>query len=181
MICHEFKGGIGTASRRTEDGHTVGVLVQANHGQRRRLTIAGVPVGEELGPDRIPTPGAPEGAGSIIVIVATDAPILPHQCARLATRAALGIGRTGGLGEDSSGDLLLAFATGNRGLKFPEPDTVTSRWRMNDLFAAAVEATEAAILNALLAAETMTGIDGHTAHAIDVDALLETLRKYGRG
>ena len=181
MICHEFKGGIGTASRRTEDGHTVGVLVQANHGARARLMLAGVPVGEELGAERIPTPGGPPGSGSIIVIVATDAPILPHMCARLAKRAALGIGRTGGLGEDSSGDLLLAFATGNRGLRFPEPDTVTSRWRMNDLFAAAVEATEAAILNALLAAETMTGIEGHTAHALDPDALLEVMRKYGRG
>jgi D-aminopeptidase len=180
MICHEFKGGIGTASRRTEDGHTVGVLVQANHGRRRRLTLLGVPVGEELGPDRIPTPGGPEGAGSIIVLVATDAPILPLQCARLAKRAALGIGRTGGLGEDSSGDLLLAFATGNRITAFPEPDTVTSRWRMNDLFEAAVEATEAAILNALLAAETMAGIGGHTAHAVDPEILLEVLRRYGR-
>jgi D-aminopeptidase len=180
MICHEFKGGIGTASRRTEGGHTVGVLVQANHGQRRRLMVDGVPVGEELGPDRIPTPGGPAGAGSIIVVVATDAPILSHQCARLAKRAALGIGRTGGLGEDSSGDLLLAFATGNRGLRFPEPDTLTSLWRMNDLFAAAVEATEEAILNALLAADTMTGIDGHTAHAIDSDALLEVMRRYRR-
>jgi D-aminopeptidase len=180
MICHEFKGGIGTASRRTDGGHTVGVLVQANHGQRRRLMVDGVPVGEELGPDRIPTPGGPEGAGSIIVVVATDAPILSHQCARLAKRAALGIGRTGGLGEDSSGDLLLAFATGNRGLRFPEPDTLTSLWRMNDLFAAAVEATEEAILNALLAADTMTGIDGHTAHAVDSEALLEVMRRYGR-
>jgi D-aminopeptidase len=178
MICHEFKGGIGTASRRTDGGHTVGVLVQANHGQRRRLMVDGVPVGEELGPDRIPTPGGPEGAGSIIVVVATDAPILSHQCARLAKRAALGIGRTGGLGEDSSGDLMLAFATGNRGLRFPEPDTLTSLWRMNDLFAAAVEATEEAILNALLAADTMTGIDGHTAHAVDSDALLEVMRRY---
>jgi D-aminopeptidase len=180
MICHEFKGGIGTASRRTDGGHTVGVLVQANHGQRRRLMVDGVPVGEELGPDRIPTPGGPEGAGSIIVVVATDAPILSHQCARLAKRAALGIGRTGGLGEDSSGDLLLAFATGNRGLRFPEPDTLTSLWRMNDLFAAAVEATEEAILNALLAADTMTGIDGHTAHAVDSDRLLEVMRRYRR-
>ena len=180
MICHGFKGGIGTASRRTEEGHIVGVLVQANHGQRRRLMLAGVPVGDELGEERIPAHGGPEGTGSIIVIVATDAPILAHQCERLAKRAALGIGRTGGLGEDSSGDLLLAFATGNRGLAFPEPDTVTSRWRMNDLFEAAVEATEEAILNALLAAETMIGMDGHTAHAIDPDALLEVLRRYGR-
>ena len=181
MICHEFKGGIGTASRRTEDGHTVGVLVQANHGRRGRLALSGVPVGEELGPDRIPTPGGSPGAGSIIVLVATDAPILPHQCARLAKRAALGIGRTGGLGEDSSGDLLLAFATGNRIAAFPEPDTVTTLWRMNALFEAAVEATEAAILNALLAAETMTGIAGHTAHALEPEALLEVLSRYGRG
>jgi D-aminopeptidase len=180
MVCHGFKGGIGTASRVTDGGHTVGVLVQANHGQRGRLTVDGVPVGEELRGDRIPLPGGPEGTGSIIVIVATDAPLLPHLCERLATRAALGIGRTGGLGEDSSGDLLLAFATGNRGLQFPEPETVTTLWRMNDLFAAAVEATEEAIVNALLAAETMTGYDGHTAYALDPDALLEGLRRYGR-
>ena len=180
MICHGFKGGIGTASRVTDGGHTVGVLVQANHGRRVRFTVAGVAVGEQLGGDRIPLPGGPEGAGSIIVIVATDAPLLPHLCERLATRAALGIGRTGGLGEDSSGDLLLAFATGNRGLLFPEPDTVTTLWRMNDLFAAAVEATEEAILNALLAAETMTGYEGHLAHALEADALLEVLRRCGR-
>jgi D-aminopeptidase len=181
MICHGFKGGIGTASRVTPDGDTVGVLVQANHGRRDRLTVNGAPVGAEVGADRIPTPGGQEGAGSIIVLVATDAPLLPHLCERLACRAGLGIGRTGGLGEDSSGDLLLAFSTGNRGLHFPEPDTVTTRWHMNDLFAAAVEATEAAIVSALLAAETMTGIDGHTAHALDPEALVEVLRRYGRG
>jgi len=180
MICHGFKGGIGTSSRVTPDGHTVGVLVQANHGQRRRLTLAGVPVGEEIGGDRIPEPGGPDGAGSIIVLVATDAPLLPHLCERLAKRAALGIGRTGGLGEDSSGDLLLAFATGNRGLRFPDEDTVTALWRMNDVFAAAVEATEEAILNAMLAAETMTGIDGHTAHALEPEILVDVLGRYGR-
>jgi D-aminopeptidase len=152
MICHGFKGGIGTASRVTPEGQTVGVLVQANHGQRRRLAVSGAPVGAEIGADRIPEPGGPDGSGSIIVLVATDAPLLPHLCKRLAKRAALGIGRTGGLGEDSSGDLLLGFATGNRGLRFPEPDTLTTLWRMNDLFAAAVEATEEAIVNALLAA-----------------------------
>jgi D-aminopeptidase len=181
MICHGFKGGIGTASRLTADGHVVGVLVQANHGRRERLVVNGVPVGAEVGADRIPTPGGPEGAGSIIVLVATDAPLLPHLCERLAKRAALGIGRTGGLGEDSSGDLLLAFSTGNRGLRFPEPDTLTTVWRMNDLFAAAVEATEAAIVNALLAAETMTGFDGHTAHALDGDLLVDALRHRGQG
>ena len=117
MICHGFKGGIGTASRRADD-HVVGVLVQANHGKRQRLAIDGVPVGRELGAKVVPLPGVPdEGAGSIIVVVATDAPLLPHQCARLAQRAALGIARTGGVGEDSSGDLLLAFAVGNRDLE----------------------------------------------------------------
>jgi D-aminopeptidase len=183
MICHGLKGGIGTASRLTEGGHTVGVLVQANHGRRSRLRVDGAPVGAELGPERFPLPGAPEGAGSIIVLVATDAPLLPHQCDRLARRAALGIGRTGGVGEDSSGDLLLAFATGNRGLGGDEPATVSvlPGPRMNDLFVAAVEATEAAIVNALLAAETMSGREGHIAHALDADALVEVLRRYGRG
>jgi D-aminopeptidase len=180
MICHGFKGGIGSASRVTDGGDTVGVLVQANHGRRSRLTVAGAPVGAELGSERVPLPGAPEGAGSIIVLVATDAPLLPHQCERLARRAALGIGRTGGVGEDSSGDLLLAFSTGNRGLRYPEPDTVTTVWRMNDLFAAAVEATEAAIVNALLAAETMTGFGGRVAHRLDPALLLEALRRFGR-
>jgi D-aminopeptidase len=180
MICHGFKGGIGTASRVTPDGHIVGVLVQANHGRRDRLTVDGVPVGSEIGADRVPLPGGPEGAGSIIVLLATDAPLLPHLCERLAKRAALGIGRTGGLGEDSSGDLLLALSTGNRGLRFPDADTLTTVWRMNDLFAAAIEATEAAIVNALLAAETMTGIEGHTAHALDAGVLAEVLRRHGR-
>src|SRR3954468_18310927 len=120
MICHGFKGGIGTASRVVAEeagGHTVGVLVQANHGQRRRLAVNGAPVGAGIGYDAVPSPYADtpvaEGSGSIIVIVATDAPLLPHQCDRLAQRAALGIARTGGLGEHSSGDLMLAFATGN--------------------------------------------------------------------
>ena len=182
MICHGFKGGIGTASRVTEDGHTVGVLVQANHGRRPRLAVDGVPVGAELGAERIPLPGGLDAAGSIIVLVATDAPLLPHQCERLARRAALGIGRTGGVGEDSSGDLLLAFATGNRGLGGQEPMTVSllPNPRMNALFVAAVEATEEAIVNALLAAETMTGRGGHTAHALDPDALLEVMRRFGR-
>jgi D-aminopeptidase len=181
MICHGFKGGIGTGSRVTDDGHTVGVLVQANHGRRSRLTIAGVPVGAVLGADRIPLPGAPEGNGSIIVLVATDAPLLPHQCERLARRAALGIGRTGGVGEDSSGDLLLAFATGNRGLDedAPAPVSMLPNARMNDLFVAAVEATEEAILNALLAAETMTGREGRIARALDPDALVEVIKRYG--
>jgi len=175
MVCHGFKGGIGTASRLAGEW-TVGVLVQANHGARRRLTIDGVPVGRELGADRIPGPTAPDG--SIIVVIATDAPLLPHQCERLARRASLGIGRTGGAGETSSGDLLLAFATGN---ELPaETVRIVSEERINVLFHAAIEATEEAIVNVLLAAETMTGRAGNTVHALDADLLLEVMRKYGR-
>jgi D-aminopeptidase len=177
MICHGFKGGVGTASRVTEDGHTVGVLVQANHGRRSRLTIDGVPVGRELGVDRIPGPTGPEG--SIIVIVATDAPLLPHQCARLALRASFGIARTGGAGENSSGDLVLAFATGNA-LPAETVRTLPNE-SINPLFYAVIEATEEAIVNALLAAETMTGRSGSTVHALDRDALLEVMRRYRRG
>ena len=175
MVCHGFKGGTGTSSRRAEEW-TVGVLVQANHGARRRLTIDGVPVGRELGPDRIPGPTAP--TGSIIVIVATDAPLLPHQCERLARRASLGIGRTGGAGETTSGDLLLAFATGN---ELPsEQVAMAPDERINGLFHAAIEATEEAIVNAMLGAVTMTGFNGNTVHALDPGLLLETMRRYGR-
>jgi D-aminopeptidase len=178
MICHGFKGGTGTASRRSEE-HVVGVLVQANHGARRRLTIDGVPVGRELGKERVPLPADGPG-GSIIVLVATDAPLLPHQNARLAQRAALGIGRTGGAGEDSSGDLLLAFATGNRDPEANGTATIVANERLNGLFYAAVEATEQAIVNALLAAETMTGRGGMTVHALPHDALVEVMQHYGR-
>ncbi len=184
MICHEFKGGIGTASR-VVDGYGVGVLVQANHGRRSRLQVDGVPVGAELGPERIPFPGHRDGAsGSIIVLVAADAPLLPHQCDRLAQRAALGIARTGGAGENSSGDLILAFATGNRGLARSEEATVDVRLlaneRIDPLFYAAIEATEEAIVNALLGAETMTGKGGATVHALDAQALADVMRRYGR-
>jgi D-aminopeptidase len=175
MVCHGFKGGIGTASRLAGEW-TVGVLVQANHGARRRLTIDGVPVGRELSAEQVPGPTGPDG--SIIVVIATDAPLLPHQCERLARRASLGIGRTGGAGETSSGDLLLAFATGN-GLP---ADTVrmVSEEPIDVLFHAAIEATEEAIVNAMLAAETMTGRGGNTVHALDAELLLEVMRKYGR-
>jgi D-aminopeptidase len=182
MICHGFKGGIGTASR-VGAGHVVGVLVQANHGRRPRLQIDGVPVGRELGADRVPLPSRPDdGSGSIIVVVATDAPLLPHQCDRLAQRAALGIGRTGGAGENSSGDLLIAFATGNRGLEGGGRVAVTmlANDRLDPLFYAAIEATEEAIVNALLAAETMTGRDGVTVHALDPDSLADVMRRWRR-
>jgi D-aminopeptidase len=179
MICHGFKGGIGTASRVVE-GHTVGVLVQANYGRRSRLRVNGIPVGELVG-DRIPLPASGgDGGGSIIGIVGTDAPLLPHQCERLAQRASLAVARMGGVGEHSSGDLFLAYATGNRGLAaLDEPGEVALRMQSyahaTPLFDAVVEATEEAILNALLAAETMTGRDGNTAHALDPGLLVEVL------
>jgi D-aminopeptidase len=181
MVCHGFKGGIGTASRRADD-FIVGVLVQANHGARQRLSIDGVPVGRELEGDRAPL--APSfddaGSGSIIVLVATDAPLLPHQCARLAQRAALGIARTGGAGEDSSGDLLLAFAVGNRDPQAGDSVKLLANERMNPLFYAAIEATEQAIVNALLAAETMTGRGGTTVYELPHDALHDLLQRHGR-
>ena len=180
MVCHGFKGGIGTSSRVTEAGHTVGALVQANHGRRPRLQIDGVPVGKELGPDRIPLPDDTP-AGSIIVLVATDAPLLPHQCKRLARRASFGIARTGGAGENTSGDLILAWASGNRGLE--SADVVALEMLPNDsidpLFYAAIEATEEAIVNAMLAAETMTG-RGVTVQRLDPEALTEVMARHGR-
>jgi len=171
MICHGFKGGIGTASRRAGE-HTVGVLVQANHGRRSRLRVDGAPVGRELDFERIPGPTRPDG--SIIVLVGTDAPLLPHQCERVAQRAALGVARTGGAGENSSGDLLLCFSTQTVG----ETVRMTPNESMDALFYAAIEATEAAIVNALLAAETMTGRGGATVHAIDREALGEIVERY---
>ena len=195
MICHEFKGGTGTASR-VNGAWTVGALVQANHGRRERLTVDGVPVGREIGHDMVPSAWEEEdrianaGSGSIIVILATDAPLLPHQCERLAQRAALGIARVGGGGEHSSGDLILAFANGNAG-RFEsykleaatEPFDVrmVPEGSMTELFWSAIEATEEAILNALIAAETMTGRDGITAYALDHDLLADVMTRYGRG
>ncbi len=189
MICHGFKGGIGTASRMTEAG-TVGVLVQANHGRRSRLVVGGVPVGQELGPERIPLPPRPDdgdgqgdcdGDGSIIVVVATDAPLLAQQCDRLAVRAGLGVGRTGGAGENSSGDLVLAFAVGNavdESAVEPHPLRMLPNDRIDPLFYATIEATEEAIVNALVAAETTTGRGGTTAHALDHAALVEVISRY---
>jgi D-aminopeptidase len=194
MICHEFKGGIGTASRRLgteQGGWTVGALVQSNYGDRSRLTVDGVPVGLEIGYDVVPSAyGEPSEAGSIIVVVATDAPLLPHQCDRLAQRAGLGIARAGGSGAHSSGDLFLAFSTANRGRLHSYKDGVESRpvdvrmlpdTAISPVFWAAIEATEEAILNALCGAETMTGRDGAIAYALPKDLLLEAMAKYGRG
>lgn len=194
MICHGFKGGIGTSSRVTDTAvgqYTVGVLVQANHGRRERLRVNGVPVGELIGADEVPTPDIPAryeaGSGSIIAIVATDAPLLPHQCTRLAQRAALGVARLGGAGEQYSGDLMLAFATGNRGIppyawdedpdaQQPEvPLKMVAPQLMTRLFDLTIEATEEAILNAMVAATTLTGRNGTTVHAIDHTKLLQVL------
>jgi D-aminopeptidase len=203
MLCHEFKGGIGTASRLLSPslgGWTVGVLVQANYGRRGLLRIDGVPVGEQISLDEVPSPwtlprrgitspGRAPGSGSIIGIVATDAPLLPHQCSRLARRLPLGIARVGGLGSTSSGDIFLAFATGNRGMPPTEAEAVgdgSVRLRgmvdrgIDPLFEAAVEATEEAIVNALVAAETMTGRDGIVAHRVPHDRLVEVMRRSGR-
>jgi D-aminopeptidase len=205
MVCHEFKGGIGTASRVVDEapgGWTVGVLVQANYGRRDWLRIDGVPVGEAIPVSEVPTPYLPEasaaparpspppGSGSIIVVIATDAPLLPHQCERLAQRAGLAIARMGGTGAHSSGDLFLCFATGNRGLArtsfATDPRLAIDVRSVNDhiisgLFDGVIEATEEAIVNALIAAETMTGRDGITAHALPHDRLIEVMARYGRG
>ncbi|HEX5849491.1 MAG TPA: P1 family peptidase [Rubrobacter sp.] len=194
MICHEFKGGIGTASRRVaEGGWTVGALVQANYGKRRMLRVDGAPVGRILTTERVPSPYEQEetlraGTGSIIVVLATDAPLLPIQCDRLAKRAAIGLARMGGGLDEGSGDIFLAFATGNRGLPrdgLPEPPaTVPVQMVTNDymtpLFYAAAEATEAAILNALLAAGDMTGRDGITAYGLTPEMLLGALEEARR-
>lgn len=183
MVSHGFKGGIGTASRRTDAG-TVGVLVQANHGRRERLAVNGVRVGAAIDGREVPIPLSPrEGGGSVIVLVATDAPLLPHQCTRLAQRAALGVARTGGVGEHSSGDFMLAFSTGNvllasdYGATPPRRQAVEmlSDAYIDALFDGVVEATEESILNALLGAETMTGRDGHTAHALPAERLVAVL------
>jgi D-aminopeptidase len=182
MICHGFKGGIGTSSRvldAADGGYVVGVLVQANHGARERLRIEGAPVGETIPHERVPVAGHDynPGAGSIIIVVATDAPLLPHQCARLAQRAGLGVARTGGAGENGSGDIFVAFATGNRGLHGAglRELRMLANDSINPLFYATIEATEEAIVNALVAAETTTGKGGNVAYALDHELLLAAL------
>jgi len=187
MVCHGFKGGIGTASRRLADeqgGYIVGVLVQANHGRREHLTIAGVPVGEKI-PDLLPSRGgtAQAEAGSIIVVVATDAPLLPHQLKRLARRVPIGIGRVGGIGGNYSGDIFIAFSTANPGAADRHKIaslTMLPNDVLDPLLTAGVQATEEAIVNALVAAETMSGRDGNTVHALPHDRLRAILKTYNR-
>jgi L-aminopeptidase/D-esterase-like protein len=182
MICHEFKGGIGTSSRKLDakaGGHTVGVLVQCNYGLRGQLRIAGVPVGREI-PEH---PAYGDETGSIIIVVATDAPLLPHQLKRLARRAALGLARNGSIAGNGSGDIFIAFSTANPNAGLPEGVaqlTMLPNDRMNPLFLATVEATEEAIINALVAAETMTGANNRKVIALPHDRLREVLQKYNR-
>ena len=178
MVCHEFKGGIGTASRAV-NGHAVGVLVQANFGRRRRFRVDGVPVGELIG-DRVPTPQRGGEEGSIIGVVATDAPLLPQQLDRLAQRVGLGVARVGGTAAPTSGDLFFAFSTGNRGLgaEAGELDLrMLTDGEISPYYDAVIDATEEAILNAMLAAETMTGRSGNTVYALEADLLAEALRR----
>jgi D-aminopeptidase len=199
MICYGFKGGTGTASRvlsKDDGGYTVGVLVQCNCGRRPQLMIAGVPVGKEIpagdpyarenlpGRDSPPPGGGAQGdVGSIIIVIATDAPLLPHQLKRLARRASLGLARTGSISGNSSGDIFIAFSTANpHADAAPGPNTVqtVSNERISPLFSATVEATEEAIVNAMVGATTMTGIDGHTVIALPHDQLQQVLKRYGR-
>jgi len=205
MVCYGFKGGTGTASRvlsAEQGGYTVGVLVQCNCGRRPQLTIAGVPVGREIPQGapyaelKMPAPhaGAPlsaqppgseaEGdAGSIIIVIATDAPLLPHQLKRLARRATLGLARTGSTSGNGSGDIFIAFSTANPHADAePGPNMVkvVSNERISPLFSATVEATEEAIVNAMVGAKTMTGVDGHTVNALPHQQLQQALKKYNR-
>ena len=200
MVCYGFKGGTGTASRvlsASDGGYTVGVLVQCNCGRRPQLIIAGVPVGKEIPqgapyaevtspvwPSLAPPGSETQGdVGSIIIVVATDAPLLPHQLKRLARRAALGLARTGSTSGNGSGDIFIAFSTANPHADAePGPNTikVVSNERISPLFSATVEATEEAIVNAMVGAKTMTGIDGHTVNALPHDQLKEVLKKYRR-
>jgi D-aminopeptidase len=188
MICYGFKGGIGTASRKLDDrtgGYTVGVLVQANFGRRNQLRIAGVPVGQEITENQIAYENSPRfdtDVGSIIIVVATDAPLLAHQLKRLARRASLGVARTGSSSGNGSGDIFIAFSTANVGAAKANVAQLTmlSNDRLDTIFEATVQATEEAIINALVAAETMTGVDNHKVFAIGHDRLKEVMKKYNR-
>jgi L-aminopeptidase/D-esterase-like protein len=196
MVCYGFKGGTGTASRvlaQADGGYTVGVLVQCNCGRRPQLTIAGVPVGKEIPgnepyaeatpPAALPGSESQGDVGSIIIVVATDAPLLPHQLKRLARRAAMGLARTGSISGNSSGDIFIAFSTANpHADDEPGPNTVkvVANERISPLFTATVEATEEAIVNAMVGARTMTGIDGHRVIALPHEELRQVLKKYNR-
>ncbi|MFI5252201.1 MAG: P1 family peptidase [Bacteroidota bacterium] len=188
MICHGFKGGTGTSSRtlsNADGGYTLGVLVQANHGMRKNLTIAGVPIYEMLPPALANKNiyNLENGTGSIIVVVATDAPLLPHQLKRLVKRVPMGIGRVGGVGENSSGDLFIAFSTANRntfGRTGAQKLAMLSNDLMTPLFEAVIQATEEAIVNALFLAETIDGIDRRVVEKLPIKETISILRKYNK-
>ena len=184
MVAHRFKGGIGTSSRILAEGrskYTVGVLVQANYGGRSQFTVAGVPVGREI-TDLTPEKGD-EDTGSIIIVVATDAPLLPHQLKRVVKRAALGVARNGGAGGNGSGDIFIAFSTANPGAA-NQSQVVSLEMipnsRITPIFSATVQATEEAIINAIVAAQTMTGRDGNTVYGLPHQRLQEVMKKYNR-
>jgi L-aminopeptidase/D-esterase-like protein len=188
MICHLFKGGIGTSSRVVDiqgKTYTVGVLVQANHGDRKNLHISGIPVGEEI-PDLLPEIDQTEPEpvmSSIIMVIATDAPLLPNQLNRLAKRAPLGIGLVGGVGANYSGDIAIAFSTANHPV--PGKDGINkvdflSNSQVTPLMQATIQATEESIVNAMVAAKTMTGINGNKVYALPHDRVQSILRKYNR-
>ncbi len=185
MICHEFKGGIGTSSRLVDvsgSRYTLGVLVQTNYGSRSLFRVDGVPVGRELGFEHVPSPWLEKATdGSIIVIIATDAPLLPVQCKRLARRASLGLARVGSIASNGSGDIFLAFSTGNS-LPVPASEIYNLKMIPHDFldlfFEGVAEAVEEAILNALTAAETMVGWKERTAYALPLDDLQRIMRRY---
>jgi D-aminopeptidase len=184
MICHEFKGGIGTSSRVVDlamHTFTVGVLVQANYGSRPDLRVDGAPVGRVISYEKVPAPWPARGAGgSIIVVVATDAPLMSDQCRRLARRATIGLARVGGVGHNGSGDIFFCFATGNNlvsGQVTPYELRMLPHEHLDSLFVAVADATEEAILNALCAAQTMTGFQGRTAYALPLEQMVETVSR----
>ena len=182
MICNEFKGGIGTSSRLLDakyGGYTVGVLVQCNYGARSQLRIAGVPVGREIGEHGV----RDDDIGSIIVVVATDAPLIPTQLKRVARRVSLGLGRDGSFSGDGSGDIFIAFSTANPGAAEPKGVhqlTMLPNQRLNPIFLATVQATEEAVVNAMVAAKTMKGINDVEVIGLPHDRLREVLKKYNR-
>jgi D-aminopeptidase len=188
MVCNGFKGGIGTSSRKLDakaGGYTVGILVQCNYGTKTNLRIAGIPVGREIvGDDPYAgTSFSNDEHGSIIVVVATDAPLVAHQLKRLARRVSLGLGRNGSISGNGSGDIFIAFSTANSGAAKPDGPvhlTMLPNDRMDPLFSATVEATEEAVINAMVAAETMTGIENHKVMSLPHDRLREVLKKYNR-
>lgn len=194
MICHQFKGGIGTSSRILDEkygGYTIGALVQANYGWRDHLTITGVPVGKELEKELLPEINdvyediRRENEGSIIVVIATDAPLLPYQLKRVAKRVTAGLARVGGYGHNGSGDIFIAFSTANILDSSDKKVNVKNYKSLNDnlidpLFKATAEATEEAIVNALVNAETMKGINDNIVHALPHDKLIEIMKKYNR-